>query len=407
MANSLAGKTRVENILFNERYAILLWFGLVAVAVILSQFHHSGINNFHIFRHVYIHTIAEQNLYDTYPQQYGDVNLYGPVFSLLIAPFAILPVWLGSALWVFFNAGILYYAIRQLPVQPKYTFAIILLCSNEMMNNASWFQVNPLIAACLILGFSFIQKGKDAPALFFIMLATFIKIYGIAGFAFFFFSKNKLRFIFWSIAWSAIFFLLPLLITSWQFLLQSYQDWFMALTKKAAKNVDLSSGNLAQDISLMGMIRRIGKIPALPDMVVLIPCFILFFSQYIHTNYFKDIRYRLYILCSVLLSVVIFSSGSEAVTYIIAVPALCLWYFLQPPSKAANIFFIAALVFTTFSYSDVFTPWFRVYIARPYALKALPSVMLWFIICWQVFKKQFLKINLNHVYFAHVDETSK
>lgn len=407
MAKSLAWKIRIESILYNERYAILLWFGLVAMAVILSQFHHSGINNFHIYRHVYFHTIAQQNLYNIYPQKYGDVNLYGPVFSVLIAPFAILPVWLGSALWVFFNAGILYYAISQLPVKPKYTFAIILLCSNEMMNNASWFQVNPLIAACLLLGFSFIHKDKDAYALLFIMLATFIKIYGIAGFAFFFFSKNKLRFILWSIIWSAIFFFIPLIITSWQFLNQSYQDWYAAITEKAAKNIKLNNGNLAQDISMMGMIRRIGKIPGLSDLVVLIPCFLLFFSQYIHIKYFKDPRYRLYILCSVLLSVVIFSSGSEAVTYIIAVPALCLWYFLQPPSKSANVFFISALVFTTFSYSDIFTPWFRMYIARPYALKALPSVILWFIICWQIFTKQFLKINLDRLNFAPVDDITK
>jgi Glycosyltransferase family 87 len=379
----------------DHKLAILLWFGLAIIAIALSFVHLSGMNNYNIFRQVFYHTIHQQNLYLAYPQEYGDVNLYGPIFSFVIAPFALLPHNIGAILWALAGTAFLFYASMQLPVKREIKTAVIILNAIEMMNVASYYQSNASIAGCIILGFVYINKGKDIWALFFIMLASFVKIYGIVGLAFFFFSSNKWKFIVWFFIWSIVFFLLPVTISSWQFVVQSYKDWYNALTHKADKNIITTTQNLYQDISVMGMVRRIFKYEALNNIFIYIPAVILFGLQYLRFQYFSDIRYRLYLLCSVLLMVVIFSTGSESSTYIIAFPAICIWYFLQPASKAASAYFIFAFVLTTLSYSDILTPYVRKHIMIPYSLKALPSFITWLIICWQMYSKQFLKIDIQ------------
>lgn len=381
--------------LYQKKVAIALWFGLSALGAILTLIQHTESNNYLIFRQVFYHVLDQKNLYLFYPAEYQDVNLYGPVFSILIAPFALLPKLIGGFLWVMFNTWILYFALSKLPIQKKWIYAILILSSNEMMNNAAWFQTNPLIAACIILGFVYINNGKDWWALFFIMLATFIKIYGIVGFAFFFFSKNKLQFFLWAIIWSVVFFLLPMILSSPQYIVQCYHDWMAALARKSAKNTNTFIQNDFQDISVMGMIRRIFHVPLLKDFWILLPALILFTIQYFQFRHFKDLRFRLYLLCSVLLFTVIFSNGAESPTYIIAFPAVCLWFVLQNPSKLNNGIFIFALLLTGFGYSDIFTPYVRTHLVRPYSLKALPCTIIWFIVIVQIYTQQYLSIDLN------------
>nr|WP_309597341.1 hypothetical protein [Flavobacterium davisii] len=72
--------------------------------------------------------------------------------------------------------------------------------------------------------------------------------------AFFFFIKNKPKFIAGLILWSLVLFILPMLISSPQFICHSYIEWFERLVVKNSEN---ASFNSRQDISVMGMFRRI------------------------------------------------------------------------------------------------------------------------------------------------------
>ncbi len=157
--------------LFNRKLAIALWFGLSFIAIILEIWRYK-INNYIIYKYVYIHTLQRVNLYLDYPSFYEDSNHYGPIFSVLIAPFAILPDNVGIFLWAMGNTAFLYYAITKLPILQKYQNVILILCSHELMTAASWLQINAFIAGCIILGFCFIQENKNSKALFFILLAT-------------------------------------------------------------------------------------------------------------------------------------------------------------------------------------------------------------------------------------------
>ena len=176
------------------------------------------------------------------------------------------------------------------------------------------------------------------------------------------------------------------------FIVQSYKDWYDALHFKALKNVNPNDNNDYQDICVMGMIRRIFNLPNFKNIYITIPAVIIFGLQYLRYQYFSDLRYRLYLLASVLITTVIYTTSAESPTYIIAFPAVCIWYVLQEHTKKNNAIFIFALLLTSFSYSDIFTPWLRENIIRPYALKALPCFVLWIVIAWQLFTKQFLTV---------------
>jgi Glycosyltransferase family 87 len=376
--------------LYSFKLALVLWFGLSLVA---SLKHGTSIYNYYIFQDSFYHIIAKKNLYLSYPG--FDLFLYGPIFTLLVAPFAIFPSAIGSILWVLFNTAFLFFAIMKLPIQKKWKTAILILSSHEMMNHSAWFQSNAFVAACIILGFVYVNKEKEIWALFFILLATFVKIYGIVGLSFFFFSSNKIKFIGWSIIWSLVFFIAPLIFTSWDFLSHSYIDWYHLLQVKHKRNIDLTINNDFQDISVMGMIKRIFNYPTFNSLFVLIPAALMVLSQFLRISDFSDLRYRIYICCSVMISTVIFSSGAESPTYIIAFTAVCIWYVIQNKSKLINAVFIFALIFTSFSYSDLLTPAFREQIVRPYSLKAFPCLVIWIILFFQILKKQYRSLSFE------------
>ncbi|RBL93297.1 glycosyltransferase family 87 protein [Chitinophaga flava] len=370
-----------------EWLIMFLWFGLAFVGAI-TEISRGNINNFLIFKNVFFHLIHQQPLYIEYPQEYYDVNLYGPVFSVVIAPFAGLETRLGALLWALTGAGVLYYAIRQLPLNRIQQNIILLLCTQELMGASGWFQMNQFVGAFIILTFTSIVKGKDMWAAFFIVLGTLTKIYGIVGLAFFFFSSNPKRLIGGLFLWGGIMLALPMLISSPQYVINCYYEWYAALAHKNTLNEAVTT--VFQDISAGGFIKRVFHIPWLSNTYVLIPAIIIFLAQYIMLRYRYNSRYRLYILCSVLMFPVLFSTSSESPTYIIAIPAICIWYVMQPSTRANNIFLFFAILLVSFSHSDVVTPWVRKNLAVPYALKALPCLVLWLMIAYEIFTRKFL-----------------
>lgn len=379
-----------------EWLVLLLWFGLSILGT-AKEILDGNINNYLVFKHVFLHVCEQKPLYIPYPAEYLDVNLYGPIFSFIIAPFAWLPDKAGAMLWVIANAAFLFVAIRQLPLTRIQQNLILLFSSNELLGASSYLQFNQAIAACIILSFALILKGRNCWAAFFIVLGTLTKIYGIVGLAFFFFSDNRWRFIGSLLLWGLVLFLLPMLLSSPTYIIHSYKEWMEALSFKNEKNVHFEQGVLLQDISALGFIRRVFKLQHLNNLVVIIPAILLFLSQYLMLHWRHNSKFRLLLLCSTLLFPVLFSTSSESPTYIIAFPAICIWYMIQPATKWNNALFIFALVVCSFSHSDVFTPWVRHHIAVPYALKAFPCLLIWLIIIYQILTKKFLPPVSTHV----------
>jgi hypothetical protein len=90
-----------EVTVFNKKVPLvcIIWFALALIAA-LCEVWRSTINNYLIFEHVFWHSINQKNLYTAYPGEYDDTNHYGPFFSFMIAPFAVLPNWLGCIIMV-------------------------------------------------------------------------------------------------------------------------------------------------------------------------------------------------------------------------------------------------------------------------------------------------------------------
>ena len=347
---------------------------LTAICIAHIPFSHS--NNYLLFKYVFYHLRDLQNLYLEYPDSYYDSNHYGPAFALVIAPFVIFPDEIALSLWVLANSLILYFTILQIPVENRARMFIILICAQELMTSLRSSQFNPMMAALIVLTFCFIHKKKEYWAAFCIVLGTFVKLYGIVGLAFFFFVNDKKKFIIWLVLWSVILFVLPMAISTPKFVIESYMDWYHALVHKN----DLNMVTMMQDISVGGLIRKLFNYPELPTLWVLIPGMFVYSLSFLNIKYYQDLRFRLLILASTLLFPVLFSSGSESPTYIIAFVGVAIWFMVQekPYSKTEWTLLIFAIILTSLSPSDLFPKYINRTYVQPYHLKALPCFLIWF-----------------------------
>lgn len=388
--NFLLGSLRLPN-KRSIGIPVLLWFAL-SFAAVLAETLRGSINNYLIFKQVFWHVVHQANLYANYPTEYQDTNHYGPVFSLVIAPFAVLPNWMGVILWSMVNAWVLFYAIGRLPVGVKQVQVVILVTALELMTAIHNVQFNPMLTAWLILAYVLVEKENDFWATLFIAAGFMVKLYGIAGLLFFVFSRHKLKFVFSFFFWLAVLFCLPMLLSSPSFIVQSYYDWLDALVVKNTKNIgDLTVSNM-QDICVMGMIRRIFHPAGFADWMVLLPAAALIVLPLLRFGQYASEAFRMRYLAIVLISVVIFSTSAESATYVIAVAGVAIWYILsyqRVPAAWVHALLIFMLLFTSLSPTDLFPAYVKRHLIRPYSLKALPCFIVWLVLIGEVWLRQF------------------
>ena len=360
----------------------LIWL-IVTFAAILPKFFRDKFNNYLIYKNVFWHVVHQTTLYTEYPAEYFDRNHYGPIFSLVIAPFAVLPDYLGLPLWTLFTTVLIIWAIRELPLQSIQITIILWLCLNEYLITAQSFQVNPIMVFIIVMSYVFITKEKDFWAAMLIALGTFIKLYGIVGLAFFFFSKNKQKLILSLFFWSILFFVAPMLISSPDYIVERYIEWYNRLLVKNGTNEMLGS---YQDFSVMGVVRRFANDASIPTLPFLMGGLFLFGLPYLRIKAYTDKKFQLLLLASVLLFTVIFSSGSESPTYIIAFVGVAIWYVVQPTprTKIVNGLLIFALILTSFSHTDLFPRYVIDNYVRTYSLKAIPCIIIWLVIVYEM-----------------------
>jgi hypothetical protein len=390
--NYLSSKIKADFVL-TKRFVFSLYI-LLALITGIKQYAKGSFNNYKIFEYTYIHTLQEKSLYNFYPNEYDDTNHYGPVFSLIIAPFAVLPEAFGTTLWNIANALILCIGFYSLPLSLKHRSLIALICAHEALGAMLSFQFNVALTGLILMSFSSIIKQKEFKSAFLIALGTLVKLYGIVGLAFFFFSKRKLVFIIAGLVSLAFLFLLPVSISSPHFIINSYAEWFTSLTDKNTLNATLTS---MQDISLVGIIRRISGDSSIPNLPFLIAGVLIFALPYVRVKQYQYLGFRLMLLASVLIFAVIFSSSSESPTYIIAFAGVAIWFVIQPSPKNRwmTALFIFAIILTTLSPSDLFPKYIRVHYVWKYSLKALPCILIWFTIIYQMLTIDFKSLQLS------------
>ncbi len=370
----------------NPRTLFGLWTLLAVVAGLtkIAPYRH---NNFLIFRGVFWHTIQKLSLYDFYPTEYNDHNHYGPIFSLVIAPFAVVPEAIGLLLWLVVLALGMYYAVRRLPLEEGRQIFLYWFCAHELLTALQMQQFNIAIAAIIIGSFAAIERGKEVTAAFLIVLGTFVKLYGVVGLAFFFFVKRKPRFILALIGWSVVCFVAPMLISSPEYVIGQYVEWYERLAAKNGEN----TFSLMQNISLLGMIRKISGSASYSDLLVILPGLALFGLPYLRFGQYRHLAFRYAILSSVLLFVVLFSTGSESSTYIIPFAGIALWYTTSSWKRSGwdVALLVFAFVLSSLSPSDLFPRSLREAYVLPYALKALPPTLIWLRLSYELLTRDY------------------
>jgi len=368
---------------------VQLLYILVAVAMWVLKLFHPRYNNFNVFRGSFYNLVNHVNLYAAHPAQHYDYYYYGPLFGLFFAPFALPPKLAGLLLWELANAVALLAAVAYLPLDEWRKKILLLLCVIEFTNSAFSEQFNPMITAGIIVTFVLIEKGKDGWATLLIVLGTLMKLYPVVGLAFFLFSKNKGKFIIYTAMWTVVLLALPLLFTSFDFLTASYREWLPAVSHKNMINHDLLARS--QDICVMGIVRDFTRSPNIPDLPFLIGAAVIFALPLLRFSQYKSEKFRLQVLATSLIMVVIFSTGAESPTFIIPLVGISLWLMMQkkPFSRANIVLIVFLLILTGLGLSDVMPVGIRRDIIGKYGMKAWPCIVAWLIITYQLLFKDF------------------
>lgn len=371
----------------SPNFVTLFWFLVPFVAVLIEiNRGNAYINNYLIYKNVFWHTWHQQNLYSLYPTEYWDKNHYGPLFSIIIAPFALLPNFIGATLWAMFNVSILFYAIQKLPITYWGKNIILLISLIETLTSIQNLQFNPMLCSWIILTYVFIRENKLVVAALLIVAGVFIKLYGIVGLPFIFFTKDYKKIIAYLILWSVILFCIPMFISSPEFITQSYFDWYNCLIEKNIENISSYQNNAMTDISAMGFVKRVSRFYKIPNFYFTIPAGILLLLPLYRFSKWKKVNFQLSYLAQLLIGLVIFSTSAESPTYVIAVTGFGIWYVLFAPKPPQWLFIllIFVLVLTVFSPTDLFPETIREEYVIKYSLKALPCFVSWLLISFHL-----------------------
>ena len=369
------------------RVTFVVWLLMGLITGLVKA--HRGANNFLIYKYVFWHTIEQKDLYLHYPEEFGDLNHYGPFFSVFIAPFAVLPEGLGIVSWHVFLAMLLYVAIRTSRFSKYEILFMLWYAAQDLVTCLMMSQFNIAVAALILLSFTMVEHEKDHWATLFITMGAFVKLLGVVGLSFFFFSKRKKLFVVSLIVWSIVMFVVPMLISSPEYIIGQYQSWYYALVSKNMTNIaDLLTMN---NISLLGLVRRPLIDYNYSDMWVIVPYLSLVTIAYFRIGQWKNVAFRKMVLVQMLFMVILISTGTENSSYVIAYIGIPLWYASVPwhRTKWDMALLIFAFAFGSLSPTDLYPRALKTEIIRPYALRALPVVLIWIKLTWEMLRRDY------------------
>ena len=325
-------------------------------------------NNYVIFRQSFYHLAENKDPYQLYPEEHADYYKYSPAFSLFFGIFAIFPDYIGLNLWNILNTLVLLLAVYYLPhIDNRKKGLILLACLLELVTSLQNSQSNGLVAGLMIFSLGFLERGKNFWSAFVIVFWVFIKLFGIVGFALFLLYPQKWKSALYSFLWILVLGFIPLIVVSSDQLTTIYQSWWHLLRMDQSASYGLSLAGLLH--AWTGT-----EIPKLP---VLMTGAVLFFVPFLLTDKFKDYTFRLFLLSEVLIWVIIFNHKAESPGYIIAFAGISIWYVLSEKSYLNTALFIFAFVVTCLSPTDLFPRSLRNGFFEPYMLKALPVILVW------------------------------
>jgi len=330
--------------------------------------HYTDYNNYILFRESFNHLVKGQDLYSYHEPEYFDLYKYSPGFAVLMAPFTKLPDMPGLLIWDLLNMLPLFAGVYLLPgLKKKGKIFILWFVLVELLTNLQNSQSNGLVAGLLLCAFALLEKKNIALATLFIVLSAYIKIFGIAAVVLVLLYPDKIKFVLYTILWTVVMTFIPLLFTSPELLMMQYKSWYHLLTHDHA---------VSYGVSVLGILHSWFHTDINKILVLLIGV-LLTLSPLMLIKRYKDYDFRLAFFSSLLIWLVIFNHRGESPTYIIAVTGIAMWFFSGPKNLTDHILMVAAFILTILSATDLFPRSIRTDFIIPYSLKALPCVLIW------------------------------
>lgn len=261
-----------------------------------------------------------------------DLFLYGPLFSILFTPFALMPHWLGAIMWNFFTYSLFFISIFTLPEQFSFIKKrfIFLFSALTLFCTLLSLQYNPLIAAFFLFSFTLLEKNKGFWAVLIILLSAFTKVYGIFQLAMLLFYPKLWKNILYAVLIGIVFLLLPLVNIPLYELAAYYKSWISIVMEHS-------------DASRFYSIYRpvIIYFESLEPYMGFISLGIFMFLFTVTLTKLRLFResfvYRAQFLGILMAWVILFGLSSERHTYVIALVGYAIWYLNSEPDKTDKV----------------------------------------------------------------------
>lgn len=325
-------------------------------------------STYQIFKYAYIHLMTDQAVYVGHPGEHCYSYKYSPTFALFFGLFANLSDFWGIYFWEILSAVVGFFALSKLPnlSWPQKT-AFLILILFEWLVCLQNQQTNGLIAMMLVLAWIMLEKEQYIGATGLIVATGFIKLFGLAAILLFIFYPKKFKLGLLTLAWTAFFAALPLIVVPPDALLTLYKGWEMRT---------LSDYNANLGMSIFGFLdATIGFTPekTLTQVFTLLVMCISIFQW----KKWGLPQFRMLSLSMILIWVVPFNHKAESSTYIIAAVGIALWYFSGPRKWPDHVLLGVCLVLLSVIFSDLVPRWIKNDVAFEYHVKALPATIMW------------------------------
>lgn len=231
----------------------------------------------------------------------------------------------------------------------------------------------------LMLAFCFFERDQIFLACLCITFTVFIKIFGLLAFAIALFYPNKIKTILYTILCFAIFTFIPLLVVPWNQLIFLYQSWW---------NLLVSDHTISYGLSVMGWLTSWFGFSGNKNGVVLMGLLLLVLPL-IRWKHYGEFNFRIGVLSSILIWIVIFNHKAESPSFIIAMTGVAMWYFSSLRTNLNLAFVVMAFVFTSLSPTDVFPKFIQHAYFDPFAIKAVPCILIWITITYNLLFSKF------------------
>lgn len=368
-------------------------YSAITIAATVQKYFHGGANNLRIFRASFFNLVAGTDLYALHPGQHFDYFKYSPTFALLFAPLSLIPEFISAIAWNLINVFALFAAVYQLHLTRREKGWVLWLILVEVVTSIQNFQSNGIVAALVIATFVMCESDASARAALFATFGAAMKIFGGGAAMFVVFLRRKWTSLVTAVMFGLLLAAAPLLVTSPSKLLWQYQNWFGLLRADYDTPGKLSVMNALQ--AWFGVM--------LPKMAVQGAGLCVLLAPLLRRERYADPIFRLQILASFLIFVVLFNHKAESPMFVLAVSGVAIWYVSRPRTPLSNLLITLVILITSFGSTDLVPQHLRETITSRFALKTAPCLLAWIVIETQLlFSDKFSKLDAGMTLSAGV-----